>query len=203
MNRLAATLLVIAASTAAALSAPPRFALVKVTDIYRGLPSTAAFQQSIQQQREDIMKNERAEEFRKSLATLQDLQNQLQDKNAKRDDAANRKLAQEFEIKRQEAQTLQQEFENYRNEQTKLINIRIVTEMRKSLDQIVALSQKIAKEKGYDGVFDSSGETNTAVPFILYSKSAPDISEDVKALIKDSTPAPAPASAPTPAPAKP
>ena len=201
MNRLAATLLVIAATAAAALAAPPRFALVKVTDIYRGLPSTAAFQQSIQQQREDIMKNERAEEFRKSLATLQDLQNQLQDKNAKRDDSANRKLAQEFEIKRQEAQTLQQEFENYRNEQTKLINTRIVTEMRKSLDQIVALSQKIAKEKGYDGVFDSSGETNTAVPFILYSKSAPDISEDVKALIKDSTPAPAPT--PTPAPAKP
>ena len=201
MNRLAASLLVIAASTAAALAAPPRFALVKVTDIYRGLPSTTAFQQSIQQQREDIMKNERAEEFRKSLATLQDLQNQLQDKNAKRDDAANRKLAQEFEIKRQEAQTLQQEFENYRNEQTRLINTRIVTEMRKSLDQIVALSLKIAKEKGYDGVFDSSGETNTAVPFILYSKSAPDISEDVKALIKDSTPAPAPA--PTPAPAKP
>ena len=201
MNRLAATLLVIAASTAAALAAPPRFALVKVSDIYRELPSTTAFQQSIQQQRDDIMKNERAEEFRKSLATLQDLQNQLQDKNAKRDDAANRKLAQEFEIKRQEAQTLQQEFENYRNEQTRLINTRIVTEMRKSLDQIVALSQKIAKEKGYDGVFDSSGETNTAVPFILYSKSAPDISEDVKALIKDSTPAPAPA--PTPAPAKP
>jgi len=201
MNRLAATLLAIAASTAAALSAPPRFALVKVTDIYRGLPSTTVFQQNIQQQREDIMKNERAEEFRKSLATLQDLQNQLQDKNAKRDDAANRKLAQEFEIKRQEAQTLQQEFENYRNEQNKLINIRIVTEMRKSLDQIVALSQKIAKEKGYDGVFDSSGETNTSVPFILYSKSAPDISEDVKALIKDSTPAPAPA--PTPTPAKP
>ena len=201
MNRLAATLLAIAASTAAALSAPPRFALVKVTDIYRGLPSTTVFQQNIQQQREDIMKNERAEEFRKSLATLQDLQNQLQDKNAKRDDAANRKLAQEFEIKRQEAQTLQQEFENYRNEQNKLINIRIVTEMRKSLDQIVALSQKIAKEKGYDGVFDSSGETNTAVPFILYSKSAPDISEDVKALIKDSTPAPTPA--PAPAPAKP
>lgn len=201
MNRLAATLLVIAASTAAALAAPPRFALVRVSDIYRELPSTTAFQQSIQQQRDDIMKNERAEEFRKSLATLQNLQNQLQDKNAKRDDAANRKLAQEFEIKRQEAQTLQQEFENYRNEQTKLINTRIVTEMRKSLDQIVALSQKIAKEKGYDGVFDSSGETNTAVPFILYSKSAPDISEEVKSLIKDSTPAPAPA--PTPAPAKP
>jgi len=58
--------------------------------------------------------------------------------------------------------------------------------MRASLDRIVKISNKIAKEKGFDTVFDSSGNTNTGVPFVLYSKNAPDLTVDVQAAIKDS-----------------
>ena len=57
--------------------------------------------------------------------------------------------------------------------------------MRESLDRIATISARIAKERGYETVFDSSGNTNTGVPFILFSKNAPDITADIEAALKD------------------
>ena len=61
--------------------------------------------------------------------------------------------------------------------------------MRASLNRIAETSQKVAKERGYESVFDSSGNTNTGVPFVLFSKDAPDLTTDVQAALTDSEPA--------------
>ncbi len=61
----------------------------------------------------------------------------------------------------------------------------MVAGMRASLDQIVKTSARIAKEKGFDMVFDSSGNTNTGIAFVLYHKESPDITDDVKAALKE------------------
>ena len=188
MNPLKAISLTLLA-TAISASAAPKFAMVRVKDIYAALPSTVALQQEIKKERDEIMKNERAEQLRKIIAELQTLQSQLSDKNNPLDEATNRKLARTYEIKRQEAQTLQQEFESFKTEQEQAINKKMVSGMRASLERIVKISNKVAKEKGLVTVFDSSGNTNTGVPFILYSKQAPDITENVQAAIKDSDPA--------------
>ncbi|MEO7098398.1 MAG: OmpH family outer membrane protein, partial [Luteolibacter sp.] len=186
-------------ATALTATAAPRFALVRVKDIYTSLPSTASLQQEIKKEREDIMKNERADQLRKIIGELQTLQTQLSDKTNPPDEATGRKLARDYEIKRQEAQTLQQEFESFKADKEKEINKRMVSGMRASLDRIVKISNKIAKEKGYDSVFDSSGDTNTGVPFVLYSKDAPDLTDNVQAALKDSEPAAAPKTAEKPA----
>ena len=102
------------AATALTAGAAPRFALIRVKDIYAALPSTAELQQEIKKERDAIMKNERAEELRKIITELQGLQARLSDKNNPLDEATSRKLARSYEIKRQEAQTLQKEFEDYR-----------------------------------------------------------------------------------------
>lgn len=190
MNRLQAIAMTLAA-TALTASAAPRFALIRVKDIYAGLPSTAALQQEIKNERDLIMKDQRAEELRKIIAELQSLQTRLSDKNNPLDEATSRKLARSYEIKRQEAQTLQKEFESFRTEQEKQINRKMVTGMRASLDKIMETSRKVAKEKGYDLVFDSSGNTNTGVAFVLYQKTSPDLTGDVKAALQDAAPAPA------------
>ncbi len=185
MNPLKAICLTLFA-TAVAASAAPRFALVRVKDIYVALPSTVSLQQEIKKERDDIMKDERADQLRKILTELQTLQAQLSDKNNPLDEATGKKLARSYEIKRQEAQTLQQEFESFKGEKEKIINKKMVAGMRVSLDRIVKVSNKIAKEKGFDTIFDSSGNTNTGVPFVLYSKQAPDLTDDVQAALKDS-----------------
>jgi outer membrane protein len=176
-------------ATALTAAAAPRFAVIRVKDIYTALPATIAIQQQIKDEQAAIMKDQRAEQLRKIIAELQSLQTQLSDKKSPLDEATNRKLARTYEIKRQEAQTLQQEFENFKAEQEKLINRKMVAGMRASLDRIAAVSQKISKERGYDAVFDSSGSTNTGVPFVLFNKNAPDLTADIQAALKDSEPA--------------
>ena len=180
---------------AAALSAvaAPRFALVRVKDIYSSLPSTTELQDTVKKEREEIMKDVRADQLRKIIGELQTLQSQLSDKEKPLDEAAGKELARTYEMKRQEALTLQQEFEGFQSDQEKEINKKMVTKMREALGEIVKVASQIAKEQGYDCVFDSSGDTNTGVPFVLFSKSAPDLTENVQAALKDKhSPATAP-----------
>lgn len=198
MNTIQAITLALLASVLTAAAAP-RFAVIKVKDIYTNLPSTAALQQQIRKEHDDIMRDPRANDLRKILGELQELQAQLSDKSKPLDEATTRKLARTYEIKRQEAQTLQQEFESFRAEQEKSINRKMVTGMRASLDRIVKVSTKIAKERGFDTVFDSSGDTNSGVPFVLFSKNAPNLTADIEAALKAgeaATPAVKPADAP-------
>ncbi len=172
-------------ASAVTAGAAPRFALVRVKDIYSALPSTTALQEQVKTEREAIMKNERAEQLRKIISDLQNLQGQLSNKDKPLDEASRKVVARNYEIKRQEALTLQQEFEGFQTDQEKEINKKMVAGMRESLDKIAKVSAKIAKERGYDTVFDSTGSTNTGVPFILFSKNAPDITEDIQAALKD------------------
>lgn len=182
------------AATVLTASAAPRVALVRVKDIYSSLQSTATLQKEIKDERDQIMKDQRAVELRKTIADLQSLQTKLTDKDNPLEDGMSRKLARSYEIKRQEAQTLQKEFESFRAEQEQQINRKMVAGMRASLNKIIEISSKVAKEQGYDIVFDSSGNTNTGVAFVLYQKQSPDLTDDVKAALKDSAPA-APAEA--------
>jgi len=165
--------------------ASPRIALVKVKEIYTALPSTIALQEQVKTEREAIMKDERADQLRKIIAELQLLQAQLSDKSKELDEATSRKLARNYEIKRQEAQTLQQEFENFKTDQEKSINKKMVSSMRASLSRITETTRKIANEKGFDLVMDSSGSTNTGVPFILHGQNGTDLTKDVQAAIND------------------
>lgn len=204
MNFLQTTALTLLASVVTATAAAPKFALVRVKDIYAQLPSTAALQQQIKQERDNIGKDPRAEGLRKIIGELQSLQAQLSDEAHPLDEATNRKLARTYEIKRQEAQTLQEDYERFKADREKAINKTMVTAMRASLDRIAKASAKIAKERGIDGLFDSTGETNTGIPFLIYSKNAPDLTADIQAALKDSEPAvPIPVPIPKPPTAEP
>ncbi len=188
MNPFRAIPLILLATVLTATAAQ-RFALVRVKDLYSTLPSTIVLQQQIKNEYDAIMKNQRAEQLRKIINELQALQAQLSDKTKPLDEATNRKLARSYEIKREEAQTIQQEFENFKTEQEKLINRKMVDGMSASLERIAKVSVQVSKERGYDLVFDSSGVTNTGVPFVLFNKNAPDLTADVLAALKDSLPA--------------
>lgn len=186
MSRFPIILLTFAATMLHA-SAAPRFALVRVKDIYTGLPSTTALQQEIQKERDGIMKDQRAEDLRKIIAELQELQSRLSDKSKPLSEDISRKLARSYEIKRQEAQTLQKEFESFRTEREKSINRKMVAGMRASLDRITETSRRIGKEQGYDLVLDGSGNTNTGEPFVIYSRKSPDLTDAVMAALEDAS----------------
>ncbi len=61
-----------------------------------------------------------------------------------------------------------------------------VKDLYTALPSTAALQQQIKSERCYDVVFDSSGDTNTGVPFVLFRKDAPDLTADIQAALKDS-----------------
>ncbi|MES2923901.1 MAG: OmpH family outer membrane protein [Verrucomicrobiota bacterium] len=180
-HAIATTLLALAMTASAA----PRIALVRVNDIYNELPSTATFHQQLKKERDDIMKDQRAEQLRKAIGELQALQAQLADKSNPLNETTSRSLSRTFEIKRQEAHSLQQDFESFKAEQEKAINRKLVAGMRFALNRIVKVSQEISAKRGFDSVFDSSGNTNTGLPFVLFSKDSTDLTADVEAALKE------------------
>jgi Skp family chaperone for outer membrane proteins len=178
-----ATILMILTATALTAAAAPRVAMVRVQDIYANLASTKALEQEIRTERDQIMKDRRAEELRRTISELQGLQTTLSGEDPQLDEAAIRKLARSFEIKRQEAQTLQKDFEAFRTEQEKQINRKMIAAMHASLEKIMETARKVASKEGYDLVFDSSGHTNTGVAFILYQKEPADLTDAVNAAL--------------------
>lgn len=169
----------------AALSAAPKFAVIRVTDIYRDLPSTAAMQEEISQRRDAISVGPRAEGFRQILKELQDLESVLKENKDKIDSEKGAKLIREFEIKRQEAETLRQDYVDFETEENKRINREMVAGMRESLKRINDAATQIANERNLDGVWDISGNSNTGVPFVLYSNDALDITDDVIGVLNE------------------
>lgn len=198
MNSLQAIALTLLA-TALTASAAPRLALVRVKDISNELPSTAALQQQLKKERDAILKDQRADQFRKAIGELQALQAQIADKKNSLDEVTRRGLSRTYEIKRQEAQTLQQDFESFKEEREKAINRKLVTGMRATLDRIMEVAREVSTARGFDLVFDSSGNTNTGLPVVIFSKQATDLTADVQAALSVGEP-PVPAANPAEAP---
>lgn len=199
MTRLITILL--AVSTLGTLAAPPKVALVRIRDIYRLLPSTKIDQAAIEAHCAEIPKPRRADELRKPTADLQALQAEVLRLNeAAGSDATRREaLVREHEIKPSRVQSLQQDFETFRDDKTLEINRKMADGMKASLERINAAAQKLGADKGYDWVLDSSGNTNTGLPFVLYAKDAMDPTDELTSSLSA-----APASASTaPAPASP
>lgn len=177
----------LALTTFGAMASPPKVAIVRIQDVYRVLPSTKSDQAAIEAMRAEILKDSRAEQWRKLIGELQALHAEIQRQNdtAGADTALRDKLTREYEIKRSSAQSLQQDFEAFRTEKTAEINRKMVERMRASLDRIAAAAQKLGVDKGFDWVLDSSGSTNTGLPFVLYAKDAKDLTDDLTAALSE------------------
>ena len=184
MNRLAAIALLLAATMLGA-SASPRIAVVRVTEIYSGLESTANLTQQIQKERDSIPTDDRATKLRRVIDELKALQVRLADKNTLADEKSASELERAYEALRQEEKILRREYEEFRTAREKQINRKMVTAMRASLDRIHETARRIAAGQGFDLLFDSSGNTNTGAPFILYQKEAPDLTAAVKAALQE------------------
>jgi outer membrane protein len=194
MKRRLLAILIASTACTVAMAAPPRVATVKVDDILRKLDSTAKANEEFKAKREALAKDGRKIALDEVLADLEIRRGKLAD-NASLDEETRKKLFREYMIKQQEARSLQEEFQNFTSEKQQALNAELVASIRQRLTLIHSTAEKIAKEEGYDWVFDSSGISNTGVPLMLYAKTPNDLTERVlTALQPPPAPAPAPAS---------
>lgn len=168
---------VLATTLAACISAAaaPRIATVRVADVYKRLESTRQQQQEIQKKREAVLKDRRLEELNKMIADLETRRQQL----SSMDPAARARAEREYAVKRQEARTLQEDFTGFRTQRNREINEELVAGMQASLEKIRETAMKLGKEEGFDWVLDTSGNTNTGLPLVLYAKNPADLTERV------------------------
>jgi len=183
------------ATCVAAVAAPPRVATVRVDDILRKLDSTAKANEEYKAKRDAISKDSRKAAIDEIIADLEIRRGKLAE-NANIDQETRKKLLREYMVKQQEARSLQEDFNNFSNEKQQVLNAELVADIRKRLTLIRSTAEKIAKDEGYDWVFDSSGISNTGVPLMLYAKTPNDLTERVLTALQPPPPAPAPA--PTP-----
>ncbi|MGC4016709.1 MAG: OmpH family outer membrane protein [Luteolibacter sp.] len=189
MTRLIATL--IALTTLGAAAAPPKIAMVRVTDLYHQLlkEKTEINSQMVafDTQRKDILKDRRAEELRKLVEELKALQADIQ-KDGSASDPNRQQLLKDYETKVAAMKSLQQDFESFRSQREREINQEMVKMMRTTFDRISKEARTIAEKKGFDWLIDSSGNTNTGLPVVLYSKNAPDLTDEVLVELKKQFP---------------
>lgn len=189
MKRLAFLISAVLACTGLA-SASPKIAVVSVKEIYQKLPSTAVSKKEIEQEQQAILRDARLVAFRELLEELDVIKNDIRTHSASRSDDTTRILAAKYDAKRREATAMQVVIEQFRAKRTKEINQKMVAAMRSSLNRITETSHRIAKEKGFEIVFDRSGETSTGLPTLLYTKNPSDISDAVFDALMDSEPPP-------------
>jgi outer membrane protein len=183
INRLVAILALLLLPTLASSAAPPRVATVRVNDVLGKLDSTAKANEEYKVNLEAIGKDKRKTALDEMMADLDLRRGKLSD-NANNIDAETRKkLLREYMLKQQEARSLQEEYQNFTAEKRQALNTEMVAGVRQRLTLIHSTAEKIAKEEGFDMVFDSSGISNTGVPLMLYAKTPNDLTERVVAAL--------------------
>lgn len=200
INRLVAILVLLLPSLAAsaASAAPPRVATVRVSDILGKLDSTAKANEDYKVNMEVIGQDKRKTALDEMMADLDLRRSKLSDNAGNIDAETRKKLLREYMLKQQEAKSLQEEYQNFTAEKRQALNTEMVANIRQRLTLIHSTAEKIAKEEGFDMVFDSSGISNTGVPLMLYAKTPNDLTERVLAALATpkATEPPKPASPP-------
>lgn len=179
----AAAALALLLSTSLAPAQAPRVALLRVDDVYNRLPETARSVEQLKARRDEIDKDPRLAHSKALLADLDLRRKQLQSTNSKITPEARMKLEREFMIKLREATALQADFEGFKAARNREINTEMVAGKKQRLQLIRETAERMAKESGYDWILDSSGNSNTGVPLVLYAKGADDLTDRVIAVL--------------------
>jgi len=159
--------------------AETKCAVVRVTDIYRGLLSTRTTQEGIEKKRSAISENERAQNFFARMRENEGLRAQLQAQGDDAEPEEMRNFASAYGLKAQEAEALRVAFEEFKIAENTRLNRHLVEGMRTSLERITSVVTQIAKKRYFDSVLDISGNSNTGIPVVLYVADDPYIAEDV------------------------
>lgn len=194
----AAALLALVLLTRPAPAEPPRVAVLRVQDIVQQIESTSRTGELLRAKREEINKDPRVATTTAMYSDLELRLKQLKS-NTKIDPEARKKLEREYAVKTREANALRADFESYHAEKTREINAEMVAGRKQRLALIRQTAEKIAAEEGFDWILDSSGNTNTGVPLLLYAKNATDLTDRVVAAL--SAPPPPPETPPVKPPA--
>jgi Skp family chaperone for outer membrane proteins len=187
--------------------AQQKVASVMMLDLFKDNPETISFETEAKVRKESIEQDSRAKAAGDKMAEVEEMNKLGQklvsefqkkaaaDKNGPEAEKI-RALLEKRKIANDEYQSLNKKFLEFKNEKTREINKELARKMRAILNETSAMVAKYAAEKGYDVVYDLSGNTNTGMAVIIYAKHGlmTDITSEIQKMIeakKNSAPVPA------------
>ena len=90
-----------------------------------------------------------------------------------------------------EAKSLEREMAKFRERRERMLQEQVMRMRKGILEEITAIVETNSATQGYNLVFDKSGLSMNAVPFLLHSKDAVDFSNEIIAELNKEAPAPA------------
>ncbi|MEM9079323.1 MAG: OmpH family outer membrane protein [Verrucomicrobiota bacterium] len=157
-----------------------KVATVDVQKLFRGYHKTRQAQREINDERARIQKmhHEETENLRGTSKLWKGLRKQIQERAFVGEELAQKKrelivVGRELQMKERERDRQRAQAHSILNEQTK-------RRMKGLLEDIVSLSIRISKERGYDMLIDSSGKNSSQAPSIPYAKGAVDLTGEIE-----------------------
>jgi outer membrane protein len=131
--------------------------------------------------------DERSAKYKQLLEKFQELNAVI------RDEAISEELREEKKREAQEiaaeAKSLEREMQEFRTRRERMLQETVMRMRKGILEEIRVLVEERSKGQGYDLVFDKSGLSMNAVPFLLHSKDAVDFSDDIIVELNKDAPA--------------
>ena len=127
--------------------------------------------------RKALLRDPRPETLKLLEVELGDLRGKIQDPAS--EERRRQQDYQRFLVKHHEYSTLKSEHERDHSAKLKILNESMVVVTRKLLNDIRIVVRKIAREEGFDHVFEIGGKTSSQLPSLLYIRDATDLTARV------------------------
>lgn len=191
------TLLVVAlagifAVAAQAQSTSPKVGIVNMAQLfdnhYKTLEQKTQLEKDMQQAETELQTlNQQGQALVESVRKIQE-----DAKNPMLNDAKKQELEAAFQLKVQELQNKQNEVNNFRQTTQRAVQERTASFRQILVGEINEIVSSVAKGKGLNIVFDSSGNSFNLMPTLVYTDGVLDITVDVQARINKDKPVGAP-----------
>ncbi len=161
-----------------ALSSPleaarPRIATIDMAKAFESYHLTHAERNRVQEARKALLRDPRPETLKLLQVELGDLKGRIQDPGG--EEKQRQQDYQRFLVKHHEYSTLKSEHEKDRSAKLKILNESMVVVTRKLLNDIRTVIHKIAREEGFDHVFEIGGKSSSQLPSLIYIRDATDL----------------------------
>lgn len=184
--------LVVAATCLSALPAEAQGIKIGIVDMKRVFSEyhkTKDAEQAVNEGKASAKKelDERSAKYKQLLEKFQELNALIRDEaisEEKREE--HKKEAQDVAA---EAKSLEREMAEFRERRERMLQEQVMRMRKGILEEITAIVEANSKAQGYDLVFDKSGLSMNAVPFLLHSKDAVDFSNEIIAELNKGAPA--------------
>lgn len=175
-------------SFTAVANAQLKIATIDMNALFKEYHKTETAQKEINIERARVQKEneERLEKIRELQTIVNDLRSKIEDPTL--NDQKKAELAKEFEENRQQGVALDRERREFLQRRNAALMEKTRQDMKVLLDEINEIVEVTSKADNYDYVFNKTVTGANSVPFLLYSKDAVDITEQLAAKLAETAP---------------